>query len=474
VRRWLLAGIAGFLVVLAAPTVRDAWQINRAGMLLNRAIVVSADAARAESANGATIFAAGGDYVLTPESEALLQRSLALMEGAASRGPHTAAREVPIWRTYGAAARIVPSDHAFQLLSRSREAGRLDWYGELWFGEVASATGRWDEAADAYRRVDVSNLLVYRAEAHIAAGEKNLALQELALAKASLDALVDREKARLLLLDRTGDEPSSLAGMMQRPAERSTTLFRIGHGFLSLGRPSEALPVLEEALAVAETSSPGAGVMKNLHFDLASALAGTLPENLATAGGDRAYAYYAGAGDLTRLKGVIRVRALVYQALAIDHSAVSCNRAGNLLMGIGDEAMGLSFLTEATTIDPLYPDPYLGIGGWYDLKGMGYAARMVYERAAALMPEQPAIISALAVSTFETAPHERALPLLERAAGMKTNRVAVFAYLGDCYLESGLTAEARAAWEEGLERFPDAEDLTERLDRLSVTIEETP
>jgi hypothetical protein len=26
----------------------------------------------------------------------------------------------------------------------------------------------------------------------------------------------------------------------------------------------------------------------------------------------------------------------------------------------------------------------------------------------------------------------------------------------------------------GLERFPDAEDLTERLDRLSVTIEETP
>ena len=466
--------MAGFFVVLAAPTIRDAWQINRAGMLLNRAIVVSADAARAKSADRPTIFAAGGDYVLTPESEALLQRSMALMEGAASRGPHTAAREVPIWRTYGAAARILPSDHAFQLLSRSREAGRLDWYGELWLGEVSSATGRWDQAADAYRRVDVSNLLVYRAEAHIAAGEKDLALRELTLAKVSLDALVDREKARLLLLDRTGDEPSSLSGILQRPAERATTLFRIGHGFLSLRRASEARPVLEEALAVAETSPPGAGVMKNLHFDLASALAATLPESLVTAGGDRAYAYYPGADDLTRLKDVIRIRALVRQALAIDHSAVSYDRAGNLLMSIGDETQGLAFLTKATKIDPLYPDPYLSIGSWYDLHKMGYAARGIYERAAALMPDQPAIISALAVSTFETASPEEARPLLERAAGTKTNNVTVFAYLGDCYLELGLSVQARAAWEEGLKRVPGAEPLIQRLDRLAATAEAAP
>jgi tetratricopeptide (TPR) repeat protein len=470
----LLAGVAGFLVVLAAPTVRDAWQINRAGMLLNRAIEVSADAARAESADRPTIFAAGGDYVLTPASEALLERSLALMERAASRGPHTTAREVPIWRTYGAAARILPSDHAFQLLSRSREAGRLDWYGELWLGEVASATGRWDEAADAYRRVDVSNLLVYRAEAHIAAGEKDLALRELTLAKVSLDALVDREKARLLLLDRTGNEPSGLSGIMQRPAERATTLFRIGHGFLSLGRPSEASPVLQEALAVAATSSPGAGVMKNLYFDLASALAATLPGSLATAGGDRAYEYYPGAGDMTRLKSVIHIRALVYQALAIDRSAITYNRAGNLVMGIGDEILGLTYLTRATSIDPLYPDPYLAIGGWYDRHNMGYAARLIYEQAAALMPEQAAITSALAVSTFETAPHDEALPLLEQAAGTNTNNVKVFAYLGDCYLELGLTAQAQAAYEQGLERFPDADLLMERLDKLGGKSEATP
>ncbi len=206
--------------------------------------------------------------------------------------------------------------------------------------------------------------------------------------------------------------------------------------------------------------------MKSLHFDLASALAATLPESPPSAGGDRAYAYYPGPGDLTRLKGVIRIRALVYQALAIDRSAASYTRAGNLVMSIGDETLGLTFLTKATEIDPLYPDPYLSIGSWYDGHKMGYAARSIYERAATLMPEQPAIISALAVSTFETAPHDQALPLLEQAAAMKTNNVDVFAYLGDCYLESGLTARARAAWEEGLNRFPGAKPLTERLDKL--------
>jgi tetratricopeptide (TPR) repeat protein len=177
---------------------------------------------------------------------------------------------------------------------------------------------------------------------------------------------------------------------------------------------------------------------------------------------------------MTRLKSVIRIRALVYQALAIDRSAITYNRAGNLVMGIGDEILGLTYLTRATSIDPLYPDPYLAIGRWYDRHNMGYAARLIYEQAAALMPEQAAITSALAVSTFETAPHDEALPLLEQAAGTKTNNVKVFAYLGDCYLELGLTAQAQAAYEQGLERFPDAALLMERLDKLGGTSEATP
>jgi tetratricopeptide (TPR) repeat protein len=470
----LIAGIAGFLVVLAAPTVRDAWQINLAGVLLNRAIVVSAGAAGAGSADGPTIFAAGGDYVLTPESEALLERSLGLMEGAASRGPHTASREVAIWRTYGAAAGILPSDRAFEILSRSRDAGRLDWYGELWLGEVAAATGRWDEAADAYRRVDASNLHVYRAEAHIEAEEADVALRELILAKASLDALVDREKARLLLLDRTGTEPSSFAGLLQRPAERATTLYRIGHGFLSLDRPSEALPVLEEALAVAETSPPSAGVVRSLRFDLAATLTATLPEGPATSGGLTAYSYFPGPGDLDRVKGLIRIRALVYEALAVDPSAASHGRAGDLLLDIGDETQGLRLLTKAMEMDPLLPEPYLALGTWYEEHAMGRAARGLYEQAATLLPDEAAIVTALALSTFRTASHAQALPLLQQAVDLETSDSDVYVYLGDYYLEIGLTSQARAAWQEGRDRFPEAETLTERLATIGATPEAVP
>jgi tetratricopeptide (TPR) repeat protein len=461
------------------------WQLNRAGTLLNRAIVVGADAAaRADAAggNGAggaaagadaagnsggiAVVTAGGDYLLTPKAEALLKQSLSLMDSATSRGPHTASREIPMWRTYGSAARLLPSEHAFELLMRARSAGRLDWLGELWLGEVASATGHWDEAAESYRRVDVSNLLVYRAEAYIRDGQKELALRELALAKVSLDAQADREKAELLLLDRTGNTPSALAGMMQRPAERATTLSRIGRGFLSLGRPADAEPVLEQGLAVAKMSSPGVTVERNLRFDLAITLAQTLPDNPGGATGLSGYSYYPAPGELARLKVIIRIRALVYQALGFERSGATCTTGGNILLKVGDDALGLSLLTEATRLSPTLPDAYIGLGDWYDLHGMGYLARSIYEKAATLMPGQPVIAAALATSTFKTRSHQEALPLLEQAAATKTTDVWVFAFLGDCYQELGRIADAKAAWEEGLRRSPGAKPLTVRLAAL--------
>ena len=476
-RRWLLAGIAGFLVVLALPGIWDVWQIDRAGMLLNRAIVTGTDAAaRAGSAGGgigsaaaggsAAVVTAGGAYLLTPEAKALLERSLALMDSAASRGPHTASREVPIWRTYGAAARLLPSEHSYELLMRSRGAGRLDWLGELWLGEVASATGHWDVAADAYRRVDVSNLLVYRAETHIQSGQKELAQRELTLAEVSLNAQADREKAELLLLDRTGAEPSSLAGVMERPAERATALSRIGHGFLSIGMWVQAQPVLEQGLAVAATSSPGVTVERNLRFDLATTLAQTLSANPAANVARSGYSYYPEPADLARLRVTVHVRALVYQALALQRSAPACTQGAKILLKIGDEAAGVSLLTEAIKIDPVYPDSYLGLGSWYESHDLGYLARDVYAEAAVLAPSQPAIAAALAISTFKALTHQEALPLLEHAAALKTANPWVFAFMGDCYQELGRTADARAAWEEGLRRSPGAQLLTARLAAL--------
>jgi tetratricopeptide (TPR) repeat protein len=478
--------MVGFLIIAALPAIRDAWQINQAGTLLNRAIVLGADASAAQKkakqspdvktaagAKSTTVVAEEGDYVFSPQAQRLLQQSMALMASAASRGPHTASREASMWRTYGAAASLLPSDRAFELLLRSRSAGRLDWYGELWLGEVASATGHWSDAASAYTRVDVSNLLVYRAEVHIAAGQRALALQELTLAKESLDALVDREKARLLLLDRTGSQPSALGGMLERPAERATTLARIGHGLLSLGRPADAQPVLEEGLTVAAISPPEMTVQRDLRLDLAEVLAQTLPKAPAVLPPAPGYSYYPPAGSLARLKGVVRIRALVAQALSLDHSAVACIGAGRILVQIGDDEAGVSLFADAIRVAPLIPDGYIALGDWYNSHGMEYASHDLYVRAAKSMPAQPSIVSALAMNTFKTGSHAEALPLLERAARIKATSLWVFAFLGDCYAETGRTADAKAAWEKGLRVFPNAQPLTTRLALLAKAAETT-
>jgi tetratricopeptide (TPR) repeat protein len=481
VRRWLAVGVAGLLVVLALPSAWDVWQIGWAGTLLNRAIVRGADeAARAGGAgtrpaagegagksetsrDARAAITAGGDFLLTPEVQAALKQVLDLMEATASRGPHTPGREVPIWRTYGAAARMLPSDHSFELLLRSRNAGRLDWLGELWLGEVAAGTGHWEEASQVYRRVDVSNLLIYRAEAHIKAGDEELALRELTLAKVSLDAVANREKAEMVLLDRTGNEPPALEGMMQRPAERATGLSRIGRGLLDLGRPSEALPVLEQGLGLAGVSSPGVIVERNLRLDLAAAMALTVPESPPARGAGGDYSYFADQGETERLQAQIRVGSLVSQALTFERTAATCSRAGRVLLMAGDDAGGVSLLTEASRLDPLLSDPYLALGAWYEEKGLPLMAYRLYVEATELLPDDPAIAAALAISTIQTRSREEALPLLERAAGMETNDPLLFAHLGDCYVESGRMADALAAWEEGLRRSPDAELLVARI-----------
>jgi predicted negative regulator of RcsB-dependent stress response len=46
--------------------------------------------------------------------------------------------------------------------------------------------------------------------------------------------------------------------------------------------------------------------------------------------------------------------------------------------------------------------------------------------------------------------------------------------LGDCYLDLGLAAQARAAYEEGLRRTPNAEPLVTRLAALDKGAETRP
>jgi hypothetical protein len=173
-RRWILIGSLGVLVVLIIAPLNDAWTVNRAGIMINRAIVVEAgiDSAR----TGPAVM---GDSAAVGEG---LATAKTLLEDAALSGSQDAGREIPIWRSYGAAAALAPTNQDFALLMGASESDFLDRIGELWLGEVASATGHPAEATAAYQRVDASNLLISRADAYMESGDKENAVRQYARA----------------------------------------------------------------------------------------------------------------------------------------------------------------------------------------------------------------------------------------------------------------------------------------------------
>ena len=148
----LFLGLCGLLFVLAFSSLRDAWSVNSAGVALNRTLA-------AEQPFGQS----------SPEAEresnveGQLHEVLVRMQSTAARGSDSAVRQTSIWRTYGAAARLIPSEQAYRVLAHARATGSLDRIGQLWLGEVAAATGHAEEAAAAYRRVDAGNMLLSRA-----------------------------------------------------------------------------------------------------------------------------------------------------------------------------------------------------------------------------------------------------------------------------------------------------------------------
>ncbi len=262
-RQWLVAGLLGALVVAALVPMWDVWQVNVAGILVNRAV-------------------AGPASLRASARKAMLDQAMTLMEKAAARGPFNAAHEIPIWRTYGAAASHDPSEHAYTLLYRSRNSGRVDRVGELWLGEVAAAIGKWDEAQAIYERIDVSNLLIDRAEACLESGKTAQAVQWYDVAYASLNAAIQRDQEEALQLDRAGSSPSAIATLMNQSGEKVTSLFRIGRGYLKVGQPEEAVKVLEQAQSEAKIQSPGAVAEQSLMLALAQALADTRPQQPVT------------------------------------------------------------------------------------------------------------------------------------------------------------------------------------------------
>jgi tetratricopeptide (TPR) repeat protein len=447
-RPWLAAGLCGALFVAALTPLWDVWTVNVAGVKVNRAILAQT-------------------VTEGSPAEKDLAQAMELMESVAARGPHTAAREIPIWRTYGAAASLLPSDHAFELLARSRNAGRLDRVGELWLGEVAASTKHWDVAENAYMRIDASNLLIHRAETSLQAGDKELALLQFRLAKKSLDAATERATAEELLLDRAGSEPPATSRLMRQPGERATSLYQIGRGIMNAGQPEEAASVLEEALAATEADSPGIVTQQSIILGLGLALARTFDSESETAHrfGQPTY-FELGDQQRARVQAHIRVRTLAYLGVHLDTTAAACVQAGRIMLLAGEKAQGGSYLEQALDLDPRLPEAYLVLGQWYESQNLAVRARSLYEKGAEMLPANVELAGAHAMAAYDTLPPQEALPLLKRAADMSSTDPFVFAFLGDCYADLGLISQARAAYLEGLRGAPGTEALTERLSQL--------
>lgn len=457
-RRWLAAGICGAFLIAALPSLWDVWAINQAGVLINRVLT-------AENRSTVSNFETDRSKDAEASRDEDLAKAMALMESVSERGPFTAAREVPIWRTYGAAATLAPSEHAFELLWRSSNGGRLDRIGELWLGEVAAATGHWEEAEKAYSRIDAANLLIHRAELSLKDGDKTLAVRQFLLAKTSLDASYERNAAEALLLDRTGDKPSVATKLMESPSERVTALYEIGRGIMTAGAPEQAVPILEEALEAARAGSPGALVEQSVTLTLGLALASILPPPDRTGvHPPQAFSYFAlDEAELEPVSTRIRIRTLAYRGVDLDLTASACVQAGRILLLAGDESQAKRYLEKAIELDPLLSEAYLVLGGWYEDRGMIIAARELYEDGVTVLPANARLVSAHAITSYRTLPAENALPILEGAATTQGADPYVIAYLADCYADLGMISEARSTLHEGLLLFPGSDPLLERL-----------
>lgn len=428
-RLWLVVGLAGLGLLLAAPSLLAAWRVDVAGLTLNRQLH-------------------SGGRSLIPEALALL--------GDAS-GPH----DPSFWRTYGAAAARLPSEEAFARLKAARDRGELDRIGQLWLGEVAAATGNWVEAREAYSRLDTVNLLVERGDTALKAGKKDVARNWYAVAAAALRAAVERDSRRSSA-DRAlteGADPGSDSPPVQ--GTRAVTLLRIGRGFLALGSPEAAVPVLDMALNQMRADPPGVREQQTILFVMAQALAkNELPKDKRSRIVEPAIVR---PDDSVAVKTQARIGDLLDEAVGLDHTGWAELQAGQVLALIGHRPAAMIRLHAAIRLDPRLPDAYLILGSILETANLTNLARDSYEQGMEALPSNAPLQLAWALASYKTMTPTDALPILQKVADTPVRDPYLFAALGDTYLMLGRENDAIAAYRDGLVRSPGAKPLLDRL-----------
>jgi len=428
-RLWLVVGLAGLGLLLAAPSLLAAWRVDVAGLALNRQLH-------------------SGDRSLLPAALALLGNA---------DGP----RDPSFWRTYGAAAARLPSEEAFGRLKAARDRGELDRVGQLWLGEVAAATNHWEEAQDAYSRLDAVNMLVERGDTALEAGKKDVARKWYGAAAYSLRTAAKRDSRRSSI-DRAptaGADPGSDG--LPAPGTQAVSLLRIGRGFLALGSPEAAVPVLEMALTEMRTEPPGVREQQSILFAMAQALAkNELPKDTRSRIVEPAAVRPPGSVTATT---EARIRDLLAQSLELDRTGWAELQAGQVLSLIGDRHGAMVRLRTALRLDPRLPDAYLILGSLLETAGLTDVARDLYAQGAQTLSSNAPLLVAWALASSGTMAPEDALPILEKVAHTPERDPYLFAALGDTYLTVGREDDAIAAYREGLRRSPGAKPLLDRL-----------
>ena len=412
--RWILGISAALLVALSIPLVAMTWRIDLLGVRLNRQHLTK-----------------------DPGELKAINRDLeALASSTRLR------KDTSFWRTYGAAVSRLPTEKAYQRLLAANKQGMLDRIGQLWLGEVAAATGHWDQAREAYARIDATNLLINFGDAAAQRGARDEArswysLAESTVSQGSLGSGSRTDPERVTALLGPG------GGLLQTPGGRAVSLLRIGRGFLSIGFPGDAVVPFERALDESEISPPGVRERQGMRLGLAQALVLTA-KPLPTA----------------------RVQGLIDQALALDRTAPALVDAARIADQIDQRGTAMRLLREAIHADPHLAAGYLVLGNLLDQENLPALSRDVYTEGANALSANVELATALAISSYRTLPPVDALPLLEHALAMGSTDEYLYAATADCLLDLDRPADAGVILAKGLTAHPASERLTTLWDQV--------
>jgi Flp pilus assembly protein TadD len=238
--------------------------------------------------------------------------------------------------------------------------------------------------------------------------------------------------------------------LLSAPGGRAISLLRVGRGFISLGYPEEALPVLEQAMAEMQEDPPGLMERQSINLSLAEALAGVHPP-----------------GQHLDVETRARVQHLVDEGLALGRSGNILLTAASVLWTAGMKNEGLALNREALAKQPRMPEAHLALGAAYEELGYHYLALSVYREAVRLLPDDGRLLAELGMTTLRTNGPRQAIPILEQARTTETEDVSLLTSLGDAYLSVGRVEPAMRTYRTALSMVPDSHVLKLKIHRAA-------